>query len=195
MPVYFDQTRQRWRYEFSRVVGGRRRRATKLLPKPWTRAKAEAYARAQDEHLYAVATGAIRQQPLIAEAVTLYLAERAPALKNRTLLERDLALVMPWYAGKRMDQLAEVARAYAADNPTLSPATIKLRMAYLRSACRWGRKHPCLAGNSDQPAQLLLQLSSAGFAAAVFFGDLAFFVSGALHSAGASTFGGWLMLT
>jgi integrase len=155
MPVYFDQARQRWRYEFSRVVGGRRRRATKLLPKPWTRAKAEAYARAQDEHLYAVATGAVRQQPLIAEAVALYLAERAPALKNRALLERDLALVMPWYEGMRMDQLAEVARSYAAENKALAPATIKLRLAYLRAACRWGWKKHKL-GNHDPAERMTL---------------------------------------
>ena len=107
MPVYFDKARKRWRFEFSRLVGGRRRRATKLLPAAWTRAQAEAYSRAQDAHLYAVATGATREQPLISQAVGLYLAEHAPGLKNRALLERDLSLVLPWYAGRRMSELAD----------------------------------------------------------------------------------------
>lgn len=141
MPIYRDKARARWRYEFSRIVDGRRRRATKLLPKAWTRAQADAYARERDAHLYAVATGALKPQPLISEAVRLYLTERAPHLKNRALLERDLALVLPAYQGRTIDQLADVAREYASRNAgTLSPATVKLRMAYLRAACRWAWK-------------------------------------------------------
>lgn len=156
MPVYFDKSRKRWRYEFSRLVGGRRRRATKLLPAPWTRNQAEAYARAQDSHLYAVATGAVREQPLISQAVAVYLAEHAPGLKNRALLERDLALVLPWYTGKRMNELPEVARQYAQDKAgELKPATVKLRMAYLRAACRWAWKHRNL-GDHDPGERLTL---------------------------------------
>lgn len=156
MPVYFDKTRKRWRFDFSRLVGGRRRRATKLLPAPWTRAQAEAYGRAQDAHLYAVATGATREQPLISQAVGLYLAEHAPGLKNRALLERDLSLVLPWYAGRRLSDLADVARQYAADKASeLKPATIKLRMAYLRAACRWAWKHRGL-GDHDPAERMTL---------------------------------------
>src|SRR6185312_11654334 len=110
MPIYFDRTRQRWRYEFSRVLGGSRRRATKLLPASWTRAQAQAYGQEQDARLYAVATGAVKPKPLIDEALRLYLAERAPALKNRAILERELLLCFDAYSGRAMDELAAVAR-------------------------------------------------------------------------------------
>lgn len=139
MPVYRDKARNRWRYEFSRIVGGRRRRATKLLPAPWNRAQAEAYARDQDGKLYALATGATRQQPLISEAVRLYLEQHAPRLKNAAKLERDLALLMPYYQGRGLDELPQVCRDYAA-KAGVSLATIKVRLAYLRAACRWAWK-------------------------------------------------------
>lgn len=155
MPVYFDKARQRWRFEFSRVLDGRRRRATKLLPAGWTRRQAEAYARERDAHLYAVATGAIREQPLISEAVRLYLEQHAPQLKNRDLLVRDLALVLPWYEARRMNELQAVVLAYSRDNPKLSPATIKLRMAYLRAACRWAWKRHGL-GEHDPAERVAL---------------------------------------
>jgi integrase len=141
MPIYRDKARARWRYEFSRIVDGRRRRATKLLPATWTRAQAETYARERDAHLYAVATGAVKPQPLISEAVRLYLIEHAPRLKNRDKLERDLALLMPHYAGRTLDELPAVAREYASQQAThCAPATVKVRLSYLRAACRWAWK-------------------------------------------------------
>lgn len=156
MPIYRDKARARWRYEFSRIVDGRRRRATKLLPAAWTRAQADAYAAERDAHLYAVATGAIKPQPLISEAVRLYLQEHAPSLKNRDLLERDLALVMPAYKGRTMDELAAVARDYARSNAAkLKPATVRLRMAYLRAACRWAWKTHSL-GDHDPAERMTL---------------------------------------
>lgn len=155
MPVYFDSTRKRWRFEFSRLIGGRRRRATKLLPAGWTRRDAEAYAHTQDARLFAIATGAAKEQPLIAAAVRLYLEQHAATLKGRAYLERDLELVLPWYAGRRMDELPSVVAAYTTDNPGLSPATIKLRMAYLRAACRWAwRRHGM--GDHDPAERVIL---------------------------------------
>ncbi|MBK9363017.1 MAG: site-specific integrase [Rubrivivax sp.] len=139
MPVYRDKARNRWRYEFDRVVDGRRLRTTKLLPAAWNRAQAEAYAHEQDASLYALATGARREQPLISEAVRLYLTEHAPSLKNRAKLERDLALCLPYYSGRRMDELPVVIREYTAQ-AGVSAATVKVRMAYLRAACRWAWK-------------------------------------------------------
>jgi len=156
MPVYYDGSRKRWRYEFSRFVGGRRRRATKLLPQAWTRKQAEAYAHEQDARLYAVATGAVRPQPLISEAVRMYLTEHAPSLKGAQYVERDLALCMDAYAGRYMNELAEVAREYAKKHATtLAPATIRVRMAYLRSACRWAWKHKSL-GDHDPAERMTL---------------------------------------
>lgn len=154
MPVYRDKARNRWRYEFSRIVDGRRQRTTKLLPATWNRSQAEAYAHEQDGRLFALASGAVREQPLIAEAVRLYLAQHAPSLKNRDKLERDLAIVMPFYAGRRMDELADVIREYVAKG-AVSPATAKVRMAYLRAACRWAWKHHKL-GDHDPAERAVL---------------------------------------
>lgn len=139
MPIYRDKARNRWRYEFSRIIDGRRQRATKLLPAAWNRTQAEAFAREQDSRLYEVATGTRRDAPLISEAVRLYLTQHAPGLKNRDKLERDLALVMPHYSGRRLDELADVIREYSA-KAGVSAATVKVRMAYLRAACRWAWK-------------------------------------------------------
>jgi integrase len=154
MPVYRDKARNRWRYEFSRIVDGRRQRATKLLPPAWNRAQAEAFAVEQDARLYALATGAKRDQPMISEAVRLYLAEHAPNLKNRAKLERDLRLVMSAYAGRRIDELATVVREYVAKNE-VSAATAKVRMAYLRAACRWAWKTHGL-GEHDPAERVVL---------------------------------------
>lgn len=141
MPVYYDKSRKRWRYEFSRFIGGQRQRATKLLPAGWTAKEAEAYGQEQDGRLYAVATGALKEQPLITEAVLLYLKLHAPNLKNYVKLKEDLERVMPYYEGRRMNELAEVVRSYQEAHPELAPATVKKRMAYLRAACRWAWKH------------------------------------------------------
>lgn len=153
MPIYFDRSRKRWRYEFSRVIGGCRRRATKLLPAAWSRSEAEAFAQEHDARLYAVASGAVKRRPMISEAVELYLRERGPQLKNKSL-ERELALCLPAYAGRYMDELADVARGYAVSN-ALAPATIVNRMSYLRAACRYAWKRHGL-GEHDPAERMTL---------------------------------------
>lgn len=151
MPAYYDKARKRWRYEFDRLVDGQRQRARKLLPRDWTAAQAQAYARQQDAKLYAAVTGARQGEPLISEAVALYLQEHAPSLKNRDKLRADLALCFGWYEGRTMGQLADVVAEYTADNKDLKPATIRVRMAYLRAACRWAWKRKGLG--SHDPAE------------------------------------------
>lgn len=156
MPVYFDKGRKRWRYEFDRVLGGSRQRLTKLLPKAWGRTEAESYARQQDATLYAVASGAVKPRRLISEAVGLYLKQHAPSLKSGPIIKRELAACAHAYLGRHMDELATVARAYAAEQAdALKPATIKNRMAYLRAACRWAWKHHEL-GDHDPAERLTL---------------------------------------
>ncbi len=150
MPVY--RAGDRWRYEFDRYIDGRRQRTTKLLPKGWTRAQAESYGRKQDAELWAVATGTTKREPLISEAVLLYLKERAPSLKyNR--VSQELERMLPWYEGKRMSQLHEVASAYMA-SAQVKPATIRNRIAYLRSACRYAFKRGM--GEHDPAERLVM---------------------------------------
>jgi integrase len=93
---------------------------------------------------------------MISEAVLLYLKHRAPHLKNRAKLERDLALIEPWFAGRRLDELPEVCRGYAHEHAaTLAPATVRNRIAYLTAACRWSWKHHGL-GDHDPAERVTL---------------------------------------
>ena len=141
MPVYIDPDKKRWRFTFNRVIGGVRHRATKLLPKAWGRAKAEAYDRQETARLYAVAAGLERPEPLIERAVELYLDHRVPKLRDGKGIAQELAYLAGYIEGRPMSQLADVTREYAAE-PDLAPATIRNRLAYLRAACRYSwRKH------------------------------------------------------
>lgn len=147
----------RWLYQFNRVVpGAGRQRANRLLPQGWSKKQADEYDRIESARLYALATGVTKSQPLIEDAVLLYLEQHAPRLKNLKDLTAALELCMPWYAGKPLKALPDVARAYAKDHAlTLQPATIKNRMAYLRAACRWAWKHHSM-GDHDPAERMVL---------------------------------------
>lgn len=156
MPIYYEKSRSRYRYEFDRVIAGQRQRTTKLLPEAWSRDEAESYAQEQDARLYAIATGALKQEPLISEAVLLYLRERVPQLKSARIIIRELIHVEKAIAGKRMNELPAVASKYASDNAgLLEPATIRNRLAYVRAACRWAWKHKDM-GSNDPASRVML---------------------------------------
>lgn len=158
MPIYFDRTRRRYRYEFDRIIGGHRLRMTKLLPSAWNRDQAERYARAEDPRQYAIATGASEDtaRPLISKAVLLYLEQHAHQLKNRDRVIRSLALIQPAFAGRHLDELPDIAREYASrEAGRLAPATILNRMAYLRAACRWAWKYHGL-GTGDPATRMVM---------------------------------------
>lgn len=150
----------RWYYQFDRVIAGRRFRSNKLLPKGWSRAEAQAFDQRETARLYKAATGGGGTEPLIEDAVLLYLEQHAPTLKNRTDIEGALALLMPWYAGKVMSELPTVAREYpqqakGENGQPLNPATVRNRLAYLRAACRWAWKHHDM-GEHDPAERMVL---------------------------------------
>lgn len=151
----------RWLFQFDRVIpGAGRQRANRLLPKGWTRAQAQAYDQRETARLYALATGVEQRQHLIDDAVLLYLEQHAPHLKNRRDIEAALAILHPFYTGKNMAHLAEVAQEYARsavgeDGSPLTPATVRNRLAYLRAACRWAWKHHKM-GEHDPAERMLL---------------------------------------
>lgn len=156
MPVYYDKTKRRYRYEFDRLIAGQRQRVTKILPAEWSRDSAEAYAQEQDAKLYAVATGALKQEPMISAAVLLYITEHLPTLKARVITTRELAHCTEAIKGRRMNELPAVAAKYAKDNADrLAPGTIRNRMAYLRAACRWAWKNREL-GSADPASRMVL---------------------------------------
>lgn len=146
MPIYRDKTRSCFVFEFDRTIEGQRVRTRKLLPKTWTRAQADAYDRQESARLYAVATRVERHRHTIEDAVAIYLKERAPKLKSGDNIVGELAQMFWAYKGRSLDDLPEVCKEYAAkgrkeDGSELSAATIRNRIRYLTSACRYGWKH------------------------------------------------------
>ena len=145
-----------WLYQFDRVIAGTRQRANRLLPPSWTKKQAEEFDRVETARLYALATGVTKPQPLIEDAVLLYLQQHGPTLKNFVDLSAALALCHPHYAGKPLNTLADVARKYVKDHTDLlSPGTIRNRLAYLRAACRWAWKTHNM-GDHDPAERMLL---------------------------------------
>lgn len=143
MPIYYDKAKRAYRFQFNRIIEGRRHRASRLLPAGWSQAQADAYGRQEEARLYSLASGLRQDIPLIAEAVALYLTHRVPNLRNgpkgRTTAQ-NLALMVPWIEGRTLDALPQVARDYIAANPDLSASTLHNRLAYLRAAVRYAHK-------------------------------------------------------
>ena len=144
----------RWLYQFDRVVAGQRVRANKLLPAGTTRAQANAFDQRETQRLWEAATGGQQPEQLIDDAVLVYLKEHAAHLKNRDDLTGALALLQPYYTGRPMSQLADVAREYIEQARGVKPATVRNRLAYLRAACRWAWKH--LGMGKHDPAERMV---------------------------------------
>lgn len=156
MPISFDARNKRWRYHFDRLIAGQRQRASRLLPKGWTRAQADIFDRTEGSRLYALATGVTKPTHLIEDAVLLYLKEHAPRLKSAWNIERELATCFDAYAGRGMHELPAVAREYATQQAKLlKPATVRNRIAYLRAACRWAWKYHKM-GDHDPAERLVM---------------------------------------
>lgn len=148
--------RTRFQFEFSRAINGGRVRARKLLPAVWTRGQADAYDWKESARLYAEATGVERKRFTIGQAVSRYLDERAVNLKHGKGVAQELKLMLPWYTGRAIEELAEVCAKYTADNrEQFAPATIRNRLRYLTAACRWGWKHHNM-GDQDPAARVVM---------------------------------------
>lgn len=153
MSISWDSTEKRWRFFFRRVIAGRRWRSTRLLPKGWSRAQADTFDLKETQRLFAAASGVGSRDPLIDDAVRLYLTDKT-ALKSHRQATEHLAAIAWAYSGKRMSQLAEVAADTAARAET-SPATVRQRLALLKAAARWAWKKHGLV-DSDPTAQMML---------------------------------------
>ena len=148
--------RARFRFEFSRRLGGRRVRARKLLPAAWTRTQAEAFDRRECARLYAQSTGLERRQYTIGQAVSSYLDERAVNLKTGRGIALELRLMQPWYEDRPLAELPEACQSYLAEHrATLAPATLRNRLRYLTAACRWAWKHHGM-GEHDPAARVAM---------------------------------------
>lgn len=166
MPITRHHSGQ-WLFQFDRVIpGAGRQRANRVLPKGWSRADANAYDQKESARLYALATGVKQRRHLIEDAVLVYLQQHAVNLKNHADILSALEILQPFYAGKAMDQLAEVAdeyreKAIGENNKPLQPATIKNRLAYLRAACRWAWKNKKMGEHDPAERMILPKVSNA----------------------------------
>lgn len=151
MPIRFDARNQRWRFEFDQVIAGQRQRASRLLPKGYTKAEAQRFDHEETKRLHSVATGVNKPEPLIEDAVLLYLKHHAPALKSYENIVRELKACYNAYAGKPFSALPAIALAYKPVDGNKNPmaaATVRNRLSYLRAACRYAWKHHGLGDNN-----------------------------------------------
>lgn len=145
MPIRWDPRNKRWRYEFDRYIQGGRQRTSRLLPRGWSQAQADAFDRTESARLYAVASGIQQTDPLIETAVTLYLRDKTH-LKSYKSAAENLAAIAWAYVGQPMSALVTVAqainsnRAGVREGVTVKPATVRNRLALLKAACRWAWK-------------------------------------------------------
>lgn len=148
MPIYRDRKAGLFVFEFDRrIPGAGRVRARKRLPKSWTQAQADAFDRKECARLYGLATGVEKATALIEEAVAKYLTDRVPHLKSGMGIAAELAGMAWCYVGQPISALPDVVKTYKREalqenGKPLAPATIRNRIRYLVSACRWGwREH------------------------------------------------------
>lgn len=160
MSIHRDKARGRFRFEFDARISGQRVRTTKLLPRAWNRAQADAFDREEGAKLYAAARGMLGDSDfLIEDAIAFYLKERAPNLKHGRNVAKELGVIFWAYQGRPLSALPDVCKAIVlrserehGDKP-LSAATIKNRIAYLRAACRYGWKEHAM-GDTDPGARI-----------------------------------------
>jgi integrase len=152
-----------WLFQFDKVIAGQRVRANKVLPKGTTRGQADDYDRREGSRLWEIATGGKPSEPLIDDAVLLYLEDHAPdgkhPLKSFADIEAALFLLHPFYSGRTFGELGAVVDTYTKEakpvkgRGSLKKGTIKNRLAYLRSACKYHwKKH---GKKGQNPADLM----------------------------------------
>lgn len=149
MSIYYDAERNAWRWQFKANIDGQRHRLSRLLPRGWSEAQARRYDEQETARTYARLSAGKRVStvPLIDTAVALYLRERIPSQRDGKNAAHNLAHLLPYFSGRGLDQLGRIAREYA-KTPDLSPATIRQRLATLRSAAAHALKHHDL-GSAD----------------------------------------------
>jgi integrase len=143
MSVYYNEAKGRWHWQFKARIDGIQHRLSKLLPTGWSEAQADRYDQQETARTYARLTSGQRAStvPLIDMAVKLYLDERVPELRDGKNGAANLAHLYDWYHDKGLDQLGVISRGYRKTKGSeLSPATIRQRLATLRSAASYALK-------------------------------------------------------
>lgn len=141
MSIRYSKRNKCWRFEFDRIIQDKRHRLSKLLPVGWSQAEADTFDRKEGARLYAVATGVRQRDPMIDEAVILYINDKRDRLKGFQSTVEHLNAIAYAYHGRPMSELPAVA-AVVCGETKWAPATIHQRLAWLKAACRWAwKKH------------------------------------------------------
>ena len=139
MSVYYDKSKNAWRFTFSRIINDRSVRATKLLPKGWSKAEADAFDVKESSRLYSMHSVGEKSKPLISDAVLAYLTEHTHQLKTASEFVEEYSRLYPLYEGKLIDELPDVAKAINKLN--VSAATRRKKIRMLSAACNYGFKY------------------------------------------------------
>lgn len=118
MSIRWDTRNKRWRFEFDRVIEGRRYRPSKLLPRGWSQAQADAYDRQETGRLYAVATGIEQRDPLIDEAVAHYLRDKKHLKSYKATAEHMAALTRTAATRAKWTSCQRILRSRPCQSPT-----------------------------------------------------------------------------
>lgn len=151
MSIHYDSSKGAYRYAFNRKINGKKVRATKLLPKGWTREEADAYDVRQSKELYTQYSTGAHLRPKIEDAVLLYLKEHCHALKTYQEYVDEYERLLPLYEGKYFEDLPDVCIAiqqlnaftgheFKKERP-LSPASKRKKIRMLSAACNWAFKY------------------------------------------------------
>lgn len=164
MSIRWDARNKRWRYEFDRYIKGSRHRTSRLLPRGWSQAQADTYDRDESGRIYAIATGVEQADPLVEQAVAMYLRDKT-GLKSYKATAEHLAAIMWAYAGRTMGELPEIAKDVRANRSgardgVLSDATVRNRLACLKAACRYAWKAYGLTKHDPTERMILPKVSN-----------------------------------
>lgn len=153
MSIHYVKSKGAYCFSFKRNVNGKQVRATKLLPKAWSQKQAHEFDLKETARLYALHTGVTHSRPTIEQAVLLYLEHKAPELKTFEYIQEDFARLLPFFEGKFLDELPDVAAAI--NKQELSAGSRRRRIAQLCSACNYAFKYHNLgAANPSERVQL-----------------------------------------
>lgn len=160
MSIHFDRQKGAWRFSFKRLINGRTVRATKLLPKAWTRGEAERYDSEETARLYAKHVGlAPHSRPEIEQAVLLYLEEHCHELKTQSDYVEEYARLYPFYKGRHFADLPAVCAEI--NKLPIAAATRRKKIRMLAAACNYGFKIHGMGSSSPSERVVLPKVKNA----------------------------------
>lgn len=155
MSVSYDKDKKAYRFQFKRIIDGKRYRSSKLLPAAWTQAQADAFDRQESARLYAQTTGVTKPKPLIDEAIQLYLDFHITNKKSKKTAMESLACLIPYVKGRCLDELGNISKKFTREHSHVKDATVRHRLAYLKAAVKYAYKHHDL-GDRDYTEKMLI---------------------------------------